>query len=348
VEIPPLSRRAKTSLWFSFVFIFAISVVFLLLFNAEKIADWNIPFVSPLISKILPDEQEQTEVVFTRKFSVGKDSEEWRAVRSDHRLIVAAAFTCRKTPLPDRMSRQLFSLLLLDLTPDGGHSFEAGRYRYRDEGQDAKSFGMTPGEQAALAVSDTLARARLTTARIASQNVPYVWTLGVLALVISAFATFFVTMQSRITPPSKQTPRNALKFRRELRLTAGKRDGTTKKSSSPDRGLTIPLPTRGDGTLYNLVAISAIVLSIAGTTLQGMKQFFDPTRALVQNTRTLLQLRQMHHDIALDIKCDEQGFAIYPKVPEVGEKFSRLVGEILPDYVSFTNLEPAGTGRGSK
>ena len=93
------------------------------------------------------------------------------------------------------------------------------------------------------------------------------------------------------------------------------------------------------------IAVIAIFLSIAGTTLQGMKQFFDPTKTLVQNTRTLLQLRRLHQEVILGLECNtpgEKGVIAYSKMPEASERMAKLAVEIIPDYGAYANMDAVG------
>jgi hypothetical protein len=271
----------------------------------------------------------QTEAIFLN--TVRTQPEEWSDARADHRLVAFAVFNCKKLAgiAIDTMPRRIFSALLLDLTPTGHHVFEA------KDGDDVVmaardkdiKFDLTDADHQFLSVSDSIARARLLAAGVASSNAPDVFQLGLITLFITALATLFVTLQGRIKPV-------------EL-------DPTEKEEI--ERG---PFFQRvrhsllGPGACFRLVAFFAIFLSILGTSLTGLKQIYDPTRTLAQNTRALLELRQLHQKVSHGITCDGTSVARQKKLLlEWSEAVVRVRGSMMPGYGAYTNLDVGNNSR---
>jgi len=186
------------------------------------------------------------------------------------------------------MTRQQFSTLLLDLRPDGGHSWvkETGEKETRDISTDvladtSKTQGDTPNQtppptldqlelfdQAMLAISDSIARARLAAARGADKFFPDMIRFGWAAVIISALATMFVTLKASLSPnPSSESGTFGWHWERFWIFTFG---------------------------------FLAIGLSTTTTILASAKQFWDPTAAYMRNEGTLVALRQLHEQIVLD------------------------------------------------
>lgn len=274
-----------------------------------------------------PPPLEQTEAMFLKRFdSKPASTDEWWAARSDHRLIAYAVLHCKKLSNPniDTMPRQTFSSLLLDLTPSGNHVFEtkAGDdvvLAARDK--DAHPTALTSVDHEFLALSDSIARARLFAAEGASSNVPWVQRLGLATLIVTALATLFVTLQGRMKQSQEEGPRRGAKFFNRVHYSLF-----------------------GDGSGYRWVAFFAIALSIAGTSLTGMKQVYDPTRTLTQNTRALLDLRQLHQEVIHGIRCQEGGIAGSPMMPQWAGAIRRIRGLIIPAYGGYVNFD-AGPSR---
>ena len=99
------------------------------------------------------------------------------------------------------------------------------------------------------------------------------------------------------------------------------------------------------GMALPVVAFFAIALSITGTSLAAVKQYFDPARAVVENERALLGLRQLHQDVFMAIRCNEGNRITYD--PGMRNKWavslSRYVGEIISPYSPSNNQPTVGT-----
>ncbi|GJD52972.1 hypothetical protein OPKNFCMD_5740 [Methylobacterium crusticola] len=259
------------------------------------------------------------------------DASEWWSARSDHRLIAYGIWTCKRLEGGlDTLSRQAFSSLLLDLMPNGSHLF-AG---------DVEDAGAAPGrpvppplvlaasDQDLLSLSDSIARARLDAAEGANSNVPWVQRLGLAALVVSALATLFVTLQGKMKPVELgEDRRNALE--------AG------------PVGPRMAHVLWGTGSGFRWVAFFAIALSITGTSLTGLKQVYDPTRTLTQNTRALLDLRQLHQEIILGVRCDDKQNAVLPdrRAAAWARSIRRIRATIIPDYGAYASLDVGGSSQ---
>jgi hypothetical protein len=95
---------------------------------------------------------------------------------------------------------------------------------------------------------------------------------------------------------------------------------------------------------FQLVAFFAIALSITGTTLAGVKQYFDPARAVVENERALLGLRQLHQDVFMAIKCEDNKITYEPEMRKKWAiSLNRYHGEIISPYAPSSNQSTTGT-----
>jgi hypothetical protein len=274
----------------------------------------------------------QTEVFFLNGLkSQPVASDEWWAARSDHRLLAYAVLTCKQLPevTLDAMPRQFFSALLLDLAPTGNHVFltkdgEDNLLASRDK--EAKPFLLSSTDQDLLSISDSIARSRLAAADGANSNVPWVQRLGLTTLIISALATLFVTLQGKT---------------RAVELT----DDEQKTLDRDTFWKRFRYVLTGPGSGFRWVAFLAITLSITGTSLTGLKQVYDPTRILTQNTRALLDLRQLHQEVILGIKCDSgnKRVAADSRIPGWTAAIRRIRATIIPEYGAYANLDVGGT-----
>jgi hypothetical protein len=278
-----------------------------------------------------PDLQPQTEQIFLNGISSLPDkNSEWWAARVDHRLLAQAVLNCA---LPDNVQitsvpRHYYRALLLDLTPNGDHAFatnspsEAASLASVEKNTPPLRLGND--EVTLLGLSDSIARARIAAADGASVNVPWVQRLGIAAVVISALATLFVTLQGRM---------------RAVELD----DGQRKEMAQSAFYKRVSYLLFGAGSGFRWVAFFAIGLSIAGTSLAGLKLVYDPTRTLTQNTRSLLQLRQLHQAVALKADCTDHAIA-KPQETELWiESLRRLRGTVLPEYGAYAALDLGGT-----
>ncbi|UPT86953.1 hypothetical protein HAP41_0000043190 [Bradyrhizobium barranii subsp. apii] len=278
---------------------------------------------------------QQTEAYFTNGLkSQASATDEWWGARSDHRLLAYAVFSCKKLSdvVLDAMPRQYFSALLLDLAPSGNHVFvakegEEALLATRDK--DVKPLVLTGTDQDLLSLSDSIARARLSAADGANSNVPWVQRLGVTTLIISALATLFVTLQGKT---------------RAVELS----DEDKKTLDKSSIGVRFSYALWGPGSGFRWVAFLAIALSITGTSLTGLKQVYDPTRILTQNTRALLDLRQLHQEVILSVKCDakESRAAVDSnKMTDWINAIRRIRATILPEYGAYANLDVGGSSQ---
>jgi hypothetical protein len=165
------------------------------------------PSAPTVVVQARSDEQpEQTEIIFQRYLdtSGSLDLDEWRSARADHRVIAYLVAHCKRLADIDTMSRETFSTLWMDLTPAGIHLFNV---RDPTDGsshsvgtKDAGRINLAPEDIALLSLSDLISRTRMHAAAHANANVPYLRWLSIITLVVSALATLFITLQSRIRP----------------------------------------------------------------------------------------------------------------------------------------------------
>src|SRR5579863_5701890 len=163
---------------------------------------------------------ELTESAFVARVEDGSDSPDltaqWRAARSDHKIIAYAVAQCLGVNI-STMPRAVFSRLLLDLTPDGGHGWtrDGGPTvtpvsAYAGEADEAAATAggtihLTGYMQAALSLSDAIGRARLAAADGAGVNYPHMVLFGWITVGVSATATMFITLRSSMSGTSSNT-----------------------------------------------------------------------------------------------------------------------------------------------
>lgn len=257
-------------------------------------------------------------------------TDEWWLARADHRLIAGAVFNCKELQFTAAyMPRQYFSALLMDLDLRGDHIFRnkiAPDPELLAREKAAPPLALTSSDQDLLSLSDAIARSRLAAAEGANTNFPWVRRLGLTTLIVSALATLFVTLQGRMRPsePSEE----------DLNWIA-----------SQGLWARIRHSLIGPGCGFRWVAFMAILLSITGTSLTGLRQVYDPTRTLTQNTRALLELRQLHQEIMLGVRCEQGKKQIAPniRIADWTSTIRRLRANIIPDFGAFANLDFGGT-----
>src|SRR5579863_935068 len=234
----------------------------------------------PVASKAGPELTESAFVARVEDSSDGADlTAEWRAARSDHKIIAYAVAQCLGVNI-STMPRAVFSRLLLDLTPDGGHGWTRDRGQggatpisaYAGEGDEAATSAagtihLSGYMQAALSLSDAIGRARLAAADGAGLNYPHMVLFGWITVGVSAAATMFITLRSSMSGTSSNTdPRWWQKISR---------------------------------VSYFMFGVLAILLSATGTVLTSIKQFYDPTSVFMRDEQTLVQLTKLHDQVAL-------------------------------------------------
>ncbi len=193
---------------------------------------------------------------------------EWRAARSDHRIIARLIDKCIE-PNADTISTKAFSVLLMDLRPDGDHYWR--RAQQQQPGSDEKPApaqlqSLTSYEGAILGISDAIARARVQAASGADTFEPFMTGFGWASVIVSAVATMLVTLRASADDKADQNS-----GRNWTRITIG---------------------------------VLAVLFSTTATVLAGAKQFWDPTAAYVRNEAALLNLKQLHTDVVLTFLDD--------------------------------------------
>jgi hypothetical protein len=219
---------------------------------------------------------------------------EWRAARGDHKIIAYTIANCQKVRDQfggiDTMPRGVFTALLLDLTPLGDHKFSSEQFASEasaaDDGNDPgtavadadagatpssvvppiikrdKSIELTDYQQTMLFLSDAIARARLTAASEANNNLPNMRLFGWITIGVSAIATLLVTVKASMSPP--------------------------------------PADAKGRRRMYAGIGIAAMLVSATGTALTSAKQFYDPQRTYKSSEAALLELRKLHNQVAFE------------------------------------------------
>lgn len=280
----------------------------------------------------------QTEAYFINGLkSQPAAADEWWGARSDHKLLAYAVLNCKRLTnfALDAMPRQYFSALLLDLDPTGNHVFfvkDGDDTALARRDIDAAPLALTNADQQLLSLSDSIARARLSAADGANSNVPWVQRLGLTTVIISALATLFVTLQGKT---------RAVELTDEEKKTLDNDTAWTRFSHA----------VAGPGSGFRWVAFMAIVLSITGTALTGLKQVYDPSRILTQNTRALLDLRQLHQDVILSAACNPVRSEVavlaarQKKLTEWTSAIRRIRATILPEYGAYANLDVGGSSQ---
>jgi hypothetical protein len=246
----------------------------------------HLPVESARVGTETKSEKPATEDEFISNFSNRNASDpvssEWRAVRGDHKIIAYAIASCKQFRQKygnfDIMPRHLFSLLLLDLTPLGGHDFSPGTVA-SDQSSTVKAEAnqvdltsnipsgttenlpeLTHYQQSMLLMSDAIARARLEAARQADSTTYKAMAFGWFTVALSGLATLFITIKASMSVPK-----------------AGEYDW---------KFLTIG---------YFAMAISALV-----TVLSSAKQFYDPQRTYKSSEAALLELRRLQNQVSFE------------------------------------------------
>ena len=243
----------------------------------------------------------QTEQLFQDSLGTFSYSEihldEWRQARSDHKQIAYAILNCRKLPI-DNMSRQTFSSLFLDLAPNGDHVFRVPGSSNPAQKSDAPSppesdanpLILTSHEQRLLSLSDAISRTRVAAAKNVGSSANSAFWLSLAALVVSGFTTLFVTLQSRGAGSQAPNPNQA----------PAQDHGND--GAPPGQPPAAPIGGWSRRAAFT-IALLAIIFSIVGTVLTGIKQFYDPTKLVVQNGKAIQRLNSLHQAITQGLEC---------------------------------------------
>ncbi len=127
-------------------------------------------------------------------------------------------------------------------------------------------------QQTMIVLSDAAARARISAADGAASNYPRLNLFGWYTVLISGLATLLITLKASMNPREVRKPGEPIKWG--------------------------DIDTLRNGMIVFL-GIAAIICSTAGTVLNGVKVFYDPTAAYIRNTAALVKARQLHQEIAL-------------------------------------------------
>jgi hypothetical protein len=86
---------------------------------------------------------------------------------------------------------------------------------------------------------------------------------------------------------------------------------------------------------YGTVATIAITLSVLGTSLAGIKQFYDPGRLVSQNQRALVKLWKLHQQVVLGVKCKIED----TDLNEWKKQLSEAREKVVPAYGAYLSAE---------
>jgi hypothetical protein len=123
---------------------------------------------------------------------------EWRAARSDHKIVAYAIARCLGVEDIGTMPETMFSMLMLDLRPNGDHWWNHGADPGR-AGPTTQVKKLDGYEAAMLAISDEVARARLAATGGAEDFFPYMLWFGWASVIVAAVATALVTLKASMS-----------------------------------------------------------------------------------------------------------------------------------------------------
>jgi hypothetical protein len=137
---------------------------------------------------------------------------EWRAARSDHKIIAYNIARCLKLDVFS-MSPDFYSMLMLDLRPNGDHSWRHSPLSRRQAMElQTQSPVLAKYPAAMLALSDAVSRARISAAAGAGGFYPQMWWFGWISVLVSALATMVVTLRASMGATAGWLPRVASIF----------------------------------------------------------------------------------------------------------------------------------------
>jgi hypothetical protein len=233
----------------------------------------------------------------------------------------------------ENMPRQLFTLLLLDLTPLGGHEFSSAtalKEPVSKRGPEPKivasnaasdtednSAEFTHYEQSMLFLSDAIARARLEAAKQADSTTTKAIAFGWITVALSGLATLFVAIKASMPVPKEAD---------------GKKKGYL-------------------WTFYT-VGYFEMLLSATVTVLSSAKQFYDPQRTYKSSEAALLELRKLQNQVSFefiqtwdDAKCTTEGNA--PQLQSWAQRLANIEAVIVEASANLqdADLEPISSSR---
>jgi len=194
--------------WRPWAAAFAVLAVLFLAVVGFVVYERFLPTATPQNAQGTLSERVLTESLFQDSIPEARGTsdgiEEWRATRSDHKIIAYAIARCLKIDV-GAMSPDAFSMLLLDLRPNGDHLWRTGAGTARQPQPGDQQVNQIDGYQGAmLALSDAVSRARIAAASGAGGFYPQMWWFGWISVFISALATMIVTLRSsRLIPLSQ-------------------------------------------------------------------------------------------------------------------------------------------------
>jgi hypothetical protein len=193
---------------------------------------------------------------------------------------------------------------------------------------------LTATEWYLLATSDSIARMRLMAVTARADAFDPAKKIWVWTLLIGGLATFFVTLQAKMSPPAAPAGAAAT-------ANAAAPAGAAAPAASPPpvasgwQWLGVRLPHHFRRFLYQFVIIGAIALSITSTSLNALKQYFDPTRALVQNELAMMDLRKLHQSVIQAASCNNGAMTIADEIKNRTDWATRVqtaVSRIVSPY----------------
>jgi hypothetical protein len=277
VQKDPWWRKVRT--W---VIVVGIALVGVAAFYVERINRFpTVSFNSTLLEE---SENLGVEEQFIKNVSSSNASDsvlsEWREARADHKIVALAIANCKqiwdKFNHFERMPPRLFSLLLLDLTPIGGHEFSPGvssvdttknqqpKQDVGRAGETSSETELTHYEQSMLLLSDAIARARLEAAKQADSTTTKAIAFGWITVALSGLATLFVAIKASMPVPQTDVEDKAYR-----------------------------------GAFY-VVGYVAMIISATVTVLSSAKQFYDPQRTYKSSEAALLELRKLQKQVSFE------------------------------------------------
>jgi hypothetical protein len=122
-------------------------------------------------------------------------TDEWRAARSDHKIIAYSIARCVNVDV-EAMSPETFSMLMLDLRPNGDHLWRWAADTHDTQSANQQQIRINGYEGAILALSDAISRARIAAATAGGSFYPSMFWFGWITVGVSALATMVVTLRS--------------------------------------------------------------------------------------------------------------------------------------------------------